>query len=106
MVLAYQQNSDVRVRRSTNEGASFGSAKTIRNNSDEGFVSARPTTVAVKGERMVVGVVEYFGDVGLSGWGFGYLSTNGGSQLDPAAVPRPRPARRRAGQGRHRLPVR
>jgi len=79
VVLAYQQDSDVRIRRSTNEGASFGSAKTLRNNSDEGFVGALPTSVSVKGDRMTVGVVEYFGDVGLSGSGFGFLSTNGGS---------------------------
>ena len=79
VVLAYSQHSDVKVRTSTTLGSAFGSARTIRNNSDKGFVSARPTTVGVKGERLVVGVVEYFGDVGLSGTGFGYLSTNGGA---------------------------
>ena len=79
VVLAYTQNSDVRLRRSTNRGASFGSSKTIRNNSDEGFVSAWPTSVSIKGERMVVGVTEVAGDIGFDGAGFGYLSTNGGS---------------------------
>ncbi|MCY7417851.1 MAG: hypothetical protein LH650_05030 [Chloroflexi bacterium] len=79
VVLAYSQNSDVKVRTSTTLGSAFGSARTIRNNSDEGFVSARPTTVGVKGDRLVVGVVEYFGDIGLTGSGFGYLSTNGGT---------------------------
>jgi len=79
VVLAYSQHSDVKVRTSTTLGSAFGSARTIRNNSDKGFVSARPTTVGVKGDRLVVGVVEYVGDVGLSGSGFGYLSTNGGT---------------------------
>lgn len=79
VVLAYEQQSDVKVRISTTLGSAFGSARTIRNNSDKGFVSAQPTTVAVKGERLVVGVAEYAGDIGLSGAGFGYLSTNGGA---------------------------
>ena len=79
VVLAYAQDSDVRIRRSTNEGASFGSAKTLVNNEAGGFASAWPTTVAVKGERMVVGVAEVVGDIGFSGAGFGFISTNGGS---------------------------
>ena len=79
VVVAYAQDSDVRIRRSTNEGASFGSPRTLVNNEAGGFASAWPTTVAVKGERMVVGVTEVVGDIGFSGAGFGYLSTNGGS---------------------------
>ena len=65
--------------RSTNEGASFGSPKTLVNNESGGFASAWPTTVAVKGTRMVVGAAEVVGDIGFSGAGFGFLSTDGGS---------------------------
>jgi len=79
VVLAYTQNDDVRVRRSTNQGVSFGSPKTLVDNEAGGFVAAWPTTVVVKGERMVVGVTEVVGDIGFDGAGFGYVSTNGGS---------------------------
>lgn len=79
VVIAYTQGADLRVRRSTDRGVSFGSARTIRNLPDASEVGALATTVAVKGDLVALGVIDVGGLETLSGTGRGYTSTNGGS---------------------------
>lgn len=74
VVVAYRQHGDLKVRRSTDKGASFGSAKTLRNVGSG--VTVTPTTVAVRGQLVVVGAVELGG---ASQRGRGYRSTDGGA---------------------------
>ena len=76
VILAYMDKADLKVRRSTDKGVSFGSAKTLVNEPFPSEVGAAPTTVAVKGSKVAIGVVEVNE---MSGRGMGYLSTNGGS---------------------------
>jgi hypothetical protein len=74
VVVAYRQNGDLKVRRSTDKGVTFGSAKTLR---DVGAgVTVTPVTVAVQGTRVAIGAVERGGSAER---GRGYRSTNGGS---------------------------
>jgi hypothetical protein len=79
VVLAYTHGADLKVRRSTNRGVSFGSARTIRNLPDASEIGASATTVAVKGNLVALGVNDIGGIETLSGTGRGYKSTNGGS---------------------------
>lgn len=77
--LAYMDRADLKVRRSTNRGASFGGATTLRNEPFPSEIGAYPITVAVKGKRVVVGGIEIGGIEELVGRGLGYMSTNAGS---------------------------
>jgi hypothetical protein len=77
--VSYSKGADLVVRRSTDKGASFGSAKTLRNLPNASEIGAMPTTVAVKGKRAVIGAVEIGGIETLTGKGLAYRTTNGGS---------------------------
>jgi hypothetical protein len=77
--LAYMDRADLKVRRSTNRGASFGSARTLRNEPFPSEIGAYPTTVAVRGQRVVIGAIEIGGVEEVVGRGLGYMSTNGGA---------------------------
>ncbi len=79
VVIAYTHGADLKVRRSTNRGVSFGSARTIRNLPDASEVGALATTVAMKGDLVALGTVDIGGIETLTGTGRGYKSTNGGS---------------------------
>jgi hypothetical protein len=80
VVIAYMHQADLKVRRSTDKGISFGSAIKLRDEPYPSEIGASPTTVAVKGSLVVIGANEIAGDPGgLSGRGLGYKSTNGGS---------------------------
>lgn len=79
VVIAYTQGADLRVRRSTNRGVSFGSARTVRDLPDASEVGALATTVAVKGNLVALGVIDVGGIETLTGTGRGYKSTDGGS---------------------------
>ena len=76
VILSYMDKADLKVRRSTDRGVSFGGARTLINEPFPSEVGAAPTTVAVKGSRVAIGVVEVNE---TSGRGLGFLSTNGGS---------------------------
>jgi len=78
VVLAYQDRADLKVRRSTDKGASFGAARTLRDEPFPSEIGAFPTTVAVRGDRVAIGAVELGGVEELVGKGLGYKSTNGG----------------------------
>ncbi len=71
--------ADLKARRSTNSGASFGSAWTLRNEPFPSEIGAFPVTVAVKGSKVAIGAVELGGIETLTGKGLGYRSTNGGT---------------------------
>lgn len=77
VVLAYMDRNDLKVRRSTNRGVSFGGARTLRDRPSASKVGAAPTTVAVDGARVAIGATE-IGAAELIGKGYGYKSTNGG----------------------------
>jgi hypothetical protein len=76
VILAYMDKADLKVRRSTDRGVSFGSARTLVDEPFPSEVGAAPMTVAVKGSRVAIGVVEVNE---MSGRGMGFLSANGGS---------------------------
>jgi hypothetical protein len=76
VILAYMDKAALKVRRSTDRGGSFGSAKTLRPEPFPSEIGAYPTTVAIKGSRVVIGAVEISEG---GGKGLGYLSTDGGS---------------------------
>jgi hypothetical protein len=77
--LAYMDRADLKVRRSTNRGASFGGARTLRDEPFPSEIGAYPTTVAVRGQRVAIGGIEIGGVDELVGRGLGYMTTNGGS---------------------------
>lgn len=79
VIVAYTQGADLKVRRSTNRGVSFGAARTLRNLPAASEVGALATTVAMKGDLVALGSVEVGGVETLTGKGVGYRSTNGGS---------------------------
>jgi hypothetical protein len=79
VILAYTQRADLKVRRSTNRGVSFGGSRTLRNLPEASEVGALATTVAVKGNLVAIGSVEAGGIETLTGKGVGYKSTDGGS---------------------------
>lgn len=79
VILAYTQRADLKVRRSTNRGVSFGGSRTLRNLPDASEVGALATTVAVKGNLVAIGSVEAGGIETLTGKGVGYKSTDGGA---------------------------
>lgn len=79
VVLAYMHQADLRVRRSTNSGATFGSATTLRNEPFPSEIGAFPISVAVKGSLVAIGGVELGGIETPTGKGLGYRSTNGGA---------------------------
>jgi hypothetical protein len=82
VVLAYMHHADLKVRRSTDKGVSFGAARTLRDEPYPSEIGTAPTTVAVRGSLVAIGAVEIAGDPGgggLSGRGLGYKSTNGGA---------------------------
>lgn len=81
VVLAYTHGADLKVRRSTNKGVSFSSARTVRNLPDASEVGAIATGVTVKGKRVALGVIDVGGLETLSGTGRGYKSTNGGASF-------------------------
>jgi hypothetical protein len=79
VILAYSDRADLKVRRSTNRGVSWGSAQTLRNEPFASEIGAFPTTVAVKGSKVAIGGLEIGGIDELIGEGLGYRSLNGGS---------------------------
>lgn len=79
VILAYTQGADLKVRRSTNKGVSFASAKTLRNLPDASEVGSLATSVRVKGSLVAIGTIDVGGIDTLYGDGRGYRSTNGGS---------------------------
>jgi hypothetical protein len=79
VILAYQHQADLRVRRSTDRGVTFSSAVTVRNMPFPSEIATSPTSVTVKGKRVVLGAFELGGVETLTGKGFGYESTNGGA---------------------------
>ena len=79
VVLAFMDRADLKVRRSTDRGGSFGSATTLRNEPFPSEIGAFPTTVSVRGSRVAIGAVEIGGIEELVGRGLGYKSTNGGA---------------------------
>lgn len=81
VVLAYQHQADLRVRRSTDRGVRFSGAVTVRNEPYPSEVGASPTTLAIVGSRVALGAVEIGGVETLTGKGLGYLSTNGGASF-------------------------
>jgi hypothetical protein len=74
VVLAYRHDGDLRVRRSSDKGISFGAARIVRDGPSG--ANATPTTVVVRGPRVAIGAVEIKGS---SGKALGYRSTDGGS---------------------------
>lgn len=76
VVLAYMDRADLKARRSTNKGASFGGATTIRDEAFPGEIGAYPVNVAVRGSKVAIGALEISEG---SRKGLGYRSTNGGS---------------------------
>jgi hypothetical protein len=82
VILAMMDRADLKVRRSTNRGASFGAAQTLRNEPFPSEIGAWPTTVAIKGTRVAIGAVELGGIEVLAGRGLGYKSTDGGATYD------------------------
>ena len=78
VILAYMDKASLQVRRSTDTGASFGRARTLRSEAFPGGTTTRPMTVAVTGSRIAIGALEVGNG---SGTGLGYLSTNGGSSF-------------------------
>jgi hypothetical protein len=81
VVIAYTQGADLKVRRSTNQGVSFGSARTVRDLPDASEVGALATSVTVKGSKVALGVNDIGGIETLSGTGRGYKSTDGGASF-------------------------
>lgn len=81
VVIAYTQGADLKVRRSTNKGVSFSSARTVRNLPDASEVGALATGVTVKGSKVALGVDDVGGIETLSGTGRGYTSTDGGASF-------------------------
>lgn len=79
VVLAYMDKADLKVRRSTDTGSSFGSARTLRNEPFPSEIGAFPTSVTVKGSRVAIGAVEEGGIETVTGRGLGYSSTDGGA---------------------------
>jgi hypothetical protein len=79
VVVAYTQGADLKVRRSTNRGVSFGTARTLRNLPGASEVGALATTLTMKGDLVALGSVEVGGIETLTGKGVGYKSTNGGA---------------------------
>lgn len=76
VVVSYMDRASLKVRRSTNRGASFGSAKMLRFEGFLGEIGVFPLTVAVHGSKVVIGAVE---SSPFGGKGLGYLSKDGGS---------------------------
>ncbi len=81
VVVAYTHGADLKVRRSTNRGVSFGSATTVRNLPGASEVAGLATTVAVKGSLVALGTIDVGGIDTLYGDGRGYKSTNGGASF-------------------------
>lgn len=79
VVLAYTQGADLKVRRSTNRGVSFSSARTVRDLPDASEVGASASTIVVKGSKVALGVNDIGGIETLTGTGRGYKSTDGGA---------------------------
>jgi hypothetical protein len=79
VILAFMDRADLKVRRSTDRGVSFGSARTLRDEPFPSEIGAFPTTVSVRGTRVAIGAVELGGIEELTGRGLGYKSTNGGA---------------------------
>jgi hypothetical protein len=79
VVLAYQNRADLVVRRSTNGGQSFGGQQVLVNEPFPSEIGAAPTTVDVRGLRVLVEGVEIAGIGTLTGRGFGRRSGDGGS---------------------------
>jgi hypothetical protein len=82
VVLAYSDRADLKVRRSTDRGGSFGSAVTLRDEPFPSEIGALPTTVSVRGSRVAIGALEIGGIDALVGRGLGYRSTDGGGTYD------------------------
>lgn len=79
VIVAYTQGADLKVRRSTNRGLSFGTARTLRDLPGASEVGALATTLTMNGDLVALGSVEVGGIETLTGKGVGYKSTNGGS---------------------------
>lgn len=86
VIVAYTQGADLKVRRSTNRGVSFGGTRTLRNLPDASEVGALATTVAVKGSLVAIGSVEAGGIETLTGKGVGYKSTDGGASYSKVST--------------------
>jgi hypothetical protein len=78
VIVAYTQGADLKVRRSTNRGVSFGAARTLKDLPGASEIGALATTVVMKGDLAAIGSVEAGGIETLTGRGVGYKSTNGG----------------------------
>lgn len=76
VILAYMDKADLKVRRSTDRGVSFGAAKRLVNEPFPSEVGTRPTSVAVRGSTVAIGAVHFSEQPGS---GTGFLSTNGGT---------------------------
>jgi hypothetical protein len=76
VVVSYMDRASLKVRRSGNEGGSFGAAKTLRPEPFPSEIGAFPLNVAVHGSKVAIGAVE---SSPFGGRGLGYLSTDGGS---------------------------
>ena len=76
VIVAYTDDYALKVRRSSNTGASFGSAKTLLSVGTSGFAGVFPVTVTVRGSKVVIGGML---SAELDGKGLGYRSTDGGS---------------------------
>ena len=83
LILAYMDRADLKVRRSTDQGVSFGSARTLINEPFPSEAGAAPTTVGVQGSQIAIGAMEVSE---TSGRGIGYLSTNGGTSYTKQAT--------------------
>lgn len=77
--LAYSHQSDLKIRRSTNKGVSFGAVTKLRNLPAAPAYRARPITVAVSGSSVVIGAVESSTSKPWTGKGLGFRSTDGGA---------------------------
>lgn len=77
-VIAYQHQADLRVRWSTDRGATFGAAKTLRDNPYPSEIGTSPTSVALTGKRAAIGGLELAGVETLTGKGLGWFTINGG----------------------------
>ncbi len=74
VVLAYRDKGDLKVRRSNDHGARFGSARTLR--ATPSGTDATPTSVSVRGDRVAIGAIEIHGTTAM---GLGYASADAGS---------------------------
>lgn len=78
VALAFMNKADLVVRVSGNQGANWGSLRTLRDEPFPSEIGASPTNVDIRGSRILVSGIEEGGIETPSGKGFLYQSNDGG----------------------------